>query len=106
MLSIPAKNTDIGSSTRRNLLAFYEDSQKLNHLKIELPLTCYETIQEVKFAIQVGNIPNVQAIARSISPSSAVQQQLIAHVKNVSNQYFNQKLSWSLKVSLTAIKAS
>ena len=106
MLSILAKNTDIGSSTRLNVLAFYEDSQKLNHLKIELPLTCYETIQEVKFAIQVGNIPNVQAIARSISPSSAVQQQFITHVKNVSNQYFNQKLSWSLKVSLTAIKAS
>ena len=64
----------IGSSTRPELLAFYVDSQKLNHLKIELAavvdwgevsvkatcnlegddplaLTCYKTNQEVKIAI-------------------------------------------------------
>lgn len=126
------KNTDIGSSTRPKLLAFFEDSQKLNHLKIELAavvdwgevfvkatynlegdgplaLTCYETIQEVKSAIQVGNIPNVQAIAKSISPSSAVQQQLIAHAKNCVEpalNYFRQQLTSSLKVPLAAFKAS
>ena len=78
-------NTDIGPSTRPKLLAFFEDSQKLQSFKIELaavidwgeafvkatynlendgPLafTCYETIQEVITSIQVGNIPNVKAV--------------------------------------------
>ena len=125
------KNTDIGPSTRPKLLAFFEDSQKLNHLKIELAavvdwgevfvkatynlegdgplaLTCYETIQEVISAVQVGNIPNVQAIAKSISSSSAVQQQLVAHAKNCAEpalNYFKQ-LTSSLKVPLAAYKAS
>ena len=126
------RNTDIGPSTRPKLLAFFEDSQKLNHLKIELAavvdwgevfvkatynlegdgplaLTCYETIQEVISAVQVGNIPNVQAIAKSISSSSAVQQQLVAHAKNCAEpalNYFKQQLTSSLKVPLAAFKAS
>ena len=71
-----------------------------------LALTCYKTIQEVKSAIQVGNIPNVQAIAKSISPSSVVQQQLIAHTKNCVEPAFKQQLTSSLKVPLAAFKAS
>ena len=74
-----------------------------------LSLTCYETIQEVKSAIQVGNIPNVQAIAKSISPSSAIQQQFIAHVKycvEPALNYFKQQLTSSLKVPLATFKAS
>ena len=66
------KNTDIGPSTRPKLLNFFEDSQKLKYLKIELvavvdwgeafvkatynlkgdgplALTCYETIQVETF---------------------------------------------------------
>ena len=74
-----------------------------------LALTCYDTIQKVKSAMQVGNIPNVQVIAKSISPSSAVQQQLIAHAKNCVEpalKYFKQQLTSSLKVPLAAFKAS
>jgi len=126
------KNTDIGPATRPKLLAFFEDPQKLNHLKIELAaivdwgevfvkatynlegdgplaLTCFETIQEVKSSIQVGNIPNVQAIAKGISPSAAVQQQLIAYAKNCVEpalNYFKQQLTSSLKTPLAAFKAS
>ena len=127
---IPAKNRDIGPSTRPKLLAFFDDSQKLNHLKTELAavvdwgevsikatyklegdgplaLTCYETIQEVKSAIQVENIPNVQAIAKKISPSAAVQQQLIAYAKNCVEpalNYFKQQLTSSLKFRLLLLK--
>ena len=74
-----------------------------------LALTCYKKIQEVKSVIQVGNIPNVQAIAKSISPSSAVQQQLIAHAKKCVEpalNYFKQQLTSSLKVPLATFKAS
>ena len=105
-------NRDIGPSTRPKLLAFIEDSQKLNHLKIELAaivdqtevfvkatynlegdsplaLTCF---QEVKSSIQVENISNVQAIAKSVSPSAAVQQQLIAYAKNCGEPGYMQPL--------------
>ena len=74
-----------------------------------LALTCYETIQEVKSAIQVENIPNVRAIAKKISPSAAVQQQLIAYAKNCVKpalNYFKQQFTSSLKVPLAAFKTS
>ena len=126
------KNTDIGPSTRPKLLNFFEDSQKLKYLKIELAvvvdwgeafvkatynlesdgplaLICYETIQEVISSIQVGNIPNVQAIAKDISSVTTVQQQLIAYAKNCDEpalHYFKQQLNSSLKAPLAAFKAS
>ena len=74
-----------------------------------LTLTCFETIQEIKSSLQVVNIPNVQAIARSISPSTVVQQQLIAYVKisvEPALNYFKQQLTSSLKTPLAAFKAS
>lgn len=74
-----------------------------------LALKCYETIQEVKSPIQVENIPNVQVIPKSISPSSAVQQQLITHAKSCVEpalNYFKQQLASSLKAPLAAFKAS
>ena len=79
------------------------------NLEDDSPLTCYETIKEVKSAIQVGNIPNVQMIAKSISPSSAVQQQLIANAKccvEPALNYFKQQLASSLKAPLAPFKVS
>ena len=125
-------NSDIGPSTRPKLLFFFDDSQKLNHLKIELaavvdwgepfvnatyklegdgPLafTCYEAIQEVVTSIKVANIPNVQAVARDISPSLTVQKTLISHAKQCIQpgiDYFNHQLGTSLKSPLLAFKAS
>ena len=126
------KNSDIGPHTRPRLLSFFEDTQKLHHLKIELaavvdwgepfvkatynlegdgPLafTCYEAIEEVITSIQVENIPNVQAVARDISPSLTTQKRLISHAKQCIQpglEYFNLQLNTSLKIHLIAFKAS
>ena len=86
--------------------SFFDDSQNLNHLKIELAaivdcgevfvkatynlegdgplvLTCYETIQEVKSAIQVENIPKVRAIAKkNIIIRCSCKQQLTSSLKS------------------------
>ena len=51
----------------------------------------------------------MQVIARSISPSTVVQQQLIAYVKISAEpalNYFKQQLTSSLKTPLAAFKAS
>ena len=126
------KNSDIGPSTRPKLLFFFDDSQKLNHLKIELAavvdwgepfvkatyklegdvhlaFTCYEAIQEVVTSIEVANIPNVQAVVRDISPSPTVQETLIAHAEQCIQpgiDYFNHQLGTSLKSPLLAFRAS
>ena len=42
-----------------------------------LAFTCYEAIQGVIASIQVENIPNVQAVARDISPSITAQKRLM-----------------------------
>ena len=126
------KNSDVGPSTRPKLLAFFDDTQKLKHLKIELaavidwgdpfvkatyklegdgPLafTCYEAIQEVVTSIQVGNTPNVEAVARDLSTSITIQQALKAYAKQCIQpgvDYFNQQLATNLKGPLMAFKAS
>ena len=46
-----------------------------------LAFTCYEVIQEIVTSIKVANIPNVQAVARDVSPSLTVQKTLIANAK-------------------------
>jgi len=126
------KNTEIGPHTRPRLLSFFEDTQKLNYLKIELaavvdwgesfvkatynlegdgPLafTCYEAIQTVIKSIQVSNIPNVQAVAKDISPNLTTQTRLITHAKQCVQpglEYFKQQLDTSLKIPLMAFKAA
>ena len=126
------KNSDIGPHTRPKLLSFFEDTQKLHYLKIELatvvdwgegfvkatynlegdgPLvfTYYEAIQAVVTSIQVANIPNVLAVARDILPNLPTQTRLITHVKQYIQpglEYFNQQLSISLKIPLMAFKAA
>jgi len=126
------KNTDIGASTRPKLLAFFDDREKLNHLKMELAvvvdfgeefvkgtyslegdgplaLFTYETIQKVVSSIEIGNIPNVQAVAKSISSTPAVQQQLVAYARNCVEpavKYFKQQLASNLKTPLEAFKAA
>jgi len=126
------KNTDIGPHTRPRLLSFFEDTQKLNYLKIELtavvdwgesfvkatynfegdgPLacTCYEAIQTVIKSIQVANIPNVQAVAKDISPNLTTQTRLITRAEQCVQpglKYFKQQLDTSFKIPLMAFIAA
>ena len=113
-------------------MAFFQDPQKTTLLKIELtsiidwgeafvkatynlegdePLAsiCYEIVQTVVASIQVANTPNVNAIAKSLAPAPAVQQQLVTYAKSCVQpglDYFQHQLQTSLKVSLAAFKAS
>ena len=126
------QNSDIGPHTRPKLLSFFEDTQKLHYLKIELaavvdwgeafvkatynvegdgPLvfTCYEVIQAVVISIQVANIPNVQAVVRDILTNLTTQTRLITHAKQCIQpgiEYFNQQFNTSLKIPLMAFKAA
>ena len=108
-------NSDIGPSTRPKLLFFFDDSQKLNHLKIELAavidwgepfvnatyklegdgLHATKLSKKLLHQLKVANIPNVQAVARDISPSLTVQKILISHAKQCIQpgiDYFNHQL--------------
>ena len=89
LLPFFTNNTDIGPSIRPKLLEILNDAQKLAFLQIELAAVidlgetfvkatyrlegdgalvfeCYEVIREIVAAIQVGNYPNVQAVARKL----------------------------------------
>ena len=44
--------------------------------------TCYEIVQTVVASIQVAKTPNVNAVARSLAPVPAVQQQLVTYAKS------------------------
>ena len=113
-------------------MAFFQDPQKTALLKIELAsiidcseafvkatynvevdghvaFTCYEIVQTVVASIQVANTPNVNAVARSLAPAPAVQQQLVTYAKSCVQpglDYFQQQLQTSLKVILAAFKAA
>ena len=99
------RNDDLGPASRQKLLSIIQDQQKASILKIELaavidwgkafvqatynlegdgPLafTCYEIIQTIVASIQVANTPNVNAVAKSLAPTSPeVEQQLVAYAK-------------------------
>ena len=126
------QHSDIGTHTRPKLLAYFEDSEKLKYLKVELAaivdygepfvkatyslegdgpliLSCYELVQEVVASIKVENVPNLQAVIVQLSQHVAVQQQLKVYAKQCIQpglDYFNQQLQSSLKDSLTAFKAA
>ena len=126
------KNEDVGPSTRQKLLSFFDDSQKTGLLKLELaavidygeafvkatynlegdgPLafTCYEEIQAVDASIHVANSSNVQAVAKSVTPSLQVQLQLEAYAKACVKpglDYLKQQEQSSLKAPLAAFKAA
>ena len=113
-------------------MTFFQDPQKAALLKIELasiidwgeafvkatynlegdgPLafTCYEIVQTVAAFIQVANTPNVNAVARSLAPAPAVQQQLVTYAKSYVQpglDYFQHQLQTSLKVPVAAFKAA
>ena len=74
-----------------------------------LAFTCYKIVQTVVASIQVANIPNVNAAARSLAPAPAVQQQLVTYTKSCVQpglDYFQHQLQTSLKVPLAAFKAA
>ena len=60
-------------------------------------------------SIQVANIPNVQAVAKDISPNLTTQTRLITHAKQCVQpglEYFKQQLDTSLKIPLISFKAA
>jgi hypothetical protein len=60
-------------------------------------------------SIHVENIPNVRAVAESISSSAPVKQQLLDYAKicvNPGLEYFKRQLDSSLKTPLEAFKAA
>ena len=74
-----------------------------------LAFSCYERVQAVVASIEVANIPNVDAIARSISSHVQSQQQLIAYANTCMQpglDYFLNQLQSSLKDSFEAFKAA
>ena len=69
-----------------------------------LVFACYKANQAVVTSIQ---FPNVQAVARDISPSLTTQTRLITHAKQCIQpglEYLNQQLSISLKIPLITFK--
>ena len=132
ILPLLERNADLGPASRHKFLAILQDVQKSALLKVELaavvdygepfvkgtyilegdgPLvfTCYEEIQVIVNAIHVENIPNVRAVAESISPIDSVKLQLLTHAKNCVKpgiDYFKKQLQTSLKTPLEAIKAA
>ena len=71
--------------------------------------SCYEEVQAIVNAIHVENIPNVQAVAESISPIASVKLQLMTHAKNCVKpglEYFQKQFQTSLKTPLKAFKAA
>ena len=135
-------NTDLGPNSRRKLLGILQDLSKNALLKIELaavvdygepfvrgtynlegdgPLVfiCYEEVSAIVNAIYVENIPNVQAVADSLSPLPAVRQQLITYARNCAVpciryqllsrpglDYFQRQLQTSLKGPMEAFKVA
>ena len=124
-------NTDLGPSSRSRLLAILTNPEKLKHLKLELasvidwgevfvkatynlegdgPLafTCYEEVQRVVAAIRVAHTPNTEAIIRTISTQTSVQQRLRIYAKNCVQkalEYFQHQIESSLQVPMSAFKA-
>ena len=71
--------------------------------------TCYEKVQVIVNAIQVENIPNVQAVVENISADTTIQLQLLTHARNCVKpglDYFQKQLQTSLKTPLEAFKAA
>ena len=125
------QHTDIGPQTRPKLLAYFDDSDKIKHVKLELAavvdygepfvkatcnlegdgllaLSCYETVQSIVSFIEVDNAPNLKAIVRGASSSIAVQQ-LKTYAKQCIQpglDYFSKQLQNSLKIPLAAFKAA
>ena len=100
-------NDGPGPQSRRKLLSFLHDALKTTYLKIELvsvidwgesfvkamylfkgdgPLvfSCYEVIQTIVPSVLVGNTPTckVQAVVRSLSVATEIQQQLVAYARS------------------------
>ncbi len=126
------RNVDLGPAPRCKVLAILQDARRSALLKIELaavvdygepfvkgtyilegdgPLvfTCYEEVQVIVNAIHVKNIPNVRAVAESISPIASVKQQLLTHARNCVKPglyYFQKQLQRGHKTPLDAFKAA
>ena len=126
------RNTDLGPSSRPRLLAILSDQEKLKHLKLELaavndwgevfvkatynlegdgPLsfTAYEEVRTVDEAVRVAHTPNTEAVIRSMSSQSSVQQRHRSYARNCMQpalDYFRGLLDSSLKENISILKLS
>lgn len=124
-------NPDLGPSSRPKLLAILADQEKLKCLKLELaavidwgevfvkatynlegdgPLsfTAYEEVNTVATAIRVAHTPNTEAVIRSISTQSSVQQRHRSYARSCMQpalNYFQNLLDSSLKEQISVFKA-
>ena len=74
-----------------------------------LVFTCYDEVSTIVIAIHIENIPNVRAVANSLSLLPTVRQQLITHASKCTKpdlDYFKQQLQTSLKGPMEAFKAA
>ena len=124
------QNPDLGSATRAKLLHFFDDIQRKASLQLELAavvdcgqkfvkacymlegdealaLKTYEVINTVAAAIKTDHWPNLNAIARLLSPQNT--QQLLDYGKKCvlpGCTYFEQQLSGKFKQQLDIFKAA
>ena len=124
------RNTDLDPSSRPKLLAILTDQEKLNCLKLELaavidwgevfvkatynlegdgPLSfsAYEEVHTVAAAVRVAHTPNTEAVIRSISAHSSVQQRHHSYAQSCMQpalDNFQELLDSSLKELILVFK--
>jgi len=124
-------NPDLGPASRPKLLAILADEDKVKCLKLELAavidwgevivkatynlegdgplsITAYEEVNTVAAAIRVAHTPNTEAVIRSISTQSSVQQRHRSYARSCMQpalDYFQNLLDSSLKEQIAVLKA-
>ena len=124
-------NPDLGPASHPKLLAILADEDKVKCLKLELAavidwgevivkatynlegdgplsITAYEEVNTVAAAIRVAHTPNTEAVIRSISTQSFVQQRHRSYARSCMQpalDYFQNLLDSSLKEQIAVLKA-
>ena len=75
-------------------------------LKAMGPWHSHVIFQTVVASVQVASTPNVRAVAKSLAPAPAVQQQLVMYAKSCVQPALQHQLQTNLKVPSAALKAT
>ena len=70
------------------------------------PWHSHVIFQTVVASVQVASTPNVRAVAKSLAPAPAVQQQLVMYAKSCVQPALQHQLQTNLKVPSAALKAT
>lgn len=127
------ENDDLAPHLRRKLLAFFDNPQITSKLKVEIAATvdwgepfvkacytlegdgplsfeCFEIIDQVKASVVTENIPNVRAVAQSLTkqpPLHPHHEQWVSYARACVKgglDYFNAQLTSNLKGALEVFK--